>query len=64
MDALTSQIQSATVEMTVLRCTCGDPASHPAQPCPQARAEPRGIVSFWHRNPLRRLAWRLRHPKE
>lgn len=23
-----------------------------------------GVVSYWHRNPLRRWAWRVRHPKK
>ncbi len=63
-------IRSATVEATVIRCGCTDeqkasPAWHARlnKPCPRPRAtEELGMVAYYHKNPLRRLWWRLRHP--
>lgn len=48
------------LEAVVTRCGCGDPAAHAGRICPKPRAiENRGTVSYWHRNPLRRLWWKL-----
>lgn len=62
-----SQPRALEIEARVTRCGC-----HPRQklsptwhgkrgePCPCPRAlEDLGRVAYWHRNPLRRLAWRL-----
>lgn len=38
-------IEQATIEITVLRAS--------------GAREELGVVSYWHRNPLKRLAWRL-----
>lgn len=44
---------------TVVRCTCGEPASHAGIPCPSGRVEQLGLIQFYHRNPLKRWAWWL-----
>ncbi len=44
---------------TVVRCTCGAPASHLGIPCPVGRVEQLGMIQFYHRNPLKRWAWWL-----
>jgi hypothetical protein len=44
VDAKTG-VKQATIEVTILRAN-GD-------------RENLGVVSYWHKNPLRRLAWRL-----
>lgn len=62
----------ATVEAVVTRCGCSDEqkrspewhaAQKPPQPCPNPRkVEDMGVVSFWHRNPLKRLRfWLLKN---
>lgn len=33
-----------TIQAKVLRCRCGDPASHPERVCPQAHEEPEQTV--------------------
>jgi hypothetical protein len=64
--AVTSEVQpvkEASIEATVVRCGCDDPMSHAILqlPCPTPRAtEPLGVVSYWHKNPLRRLAWHVK----
>jgi hypothetical protein len=56
-----AKLQEASVEAVVIRCGCGDPARHRDTPCQQPRAiEDRGVIAYYHRNPLKRLAWRLR----
>lgn len=52
-------LKEASIHAVVIRCGCGDPANiHPGEPCPTPRTtEDRGTVSYYHRNPLRRLAW-------
>ena len=41
-----SKVKEATIEVVVLRA--------------DGRREELGVVSYWHRNPLKRLAWRLK----
>lgn len=59
-------LSESTLEVKIIRCGCGDPDSHngargPATVCPKPRAvEDKGVISYWHRNPLKRWAWRLR----
>lgn len=55
-----SQPTSATVSAVVIRCTCGKPESHAGQVCPKGKAVDLGVISYYHRNPLRRLAWRIK----
>ncbi len=43
----TSHIQEATIEAKVIRAN--------------GTVEDLGVISYWHRNPLRRLWWRLTH---
>ena len=54
--------QEASIGATVIRCGCGDPAgNHPGESCPTPRAtEPLGVISYWHRNPLRRAGWAIK----
>lgn len=61
MAEVTGRLQEASVEAVVLRCGCGAPAEHPDEVCPRAWAEPLGVVSYWHSNPLRRWLWAARH---
>ena len=42
-----SKVEQASIAATVIR--------------KDGTREELGIVSYWHRNPLRRLWWRLRH---
>jgi hypothetical protein len=43
----TSQVKSASIEAVVIRA--------------DGTREDLGEISYWHRNPLRRFWWRLRH---
>jgi hypothetical protein len=55
-----SGIKSAELGLTVTRCGCGDPDQHRGSVCPRPRAvEQLGTVAYWHRNPLKRLLWRV-----
>lgn len=59
--------QEVSVTQTVIRCGCSEAARARADwhawrglPCPNPRElEELGTVAYWHRNPLRRFAWRL-----
>jgi hypothetical protein len=52
------EVKRASVEAQVIRCGCGNPASHVGAHCPRPRkVENRGVVSYWHRNPLKRWWW-------
>lgn len=42
-----SRAREATIEMIVTRA--------------DGTVENLGVVSYWHRNPLKRLAWRIRN---
>jgi len=46
MHVADSKVKQATIEVVVLRAN--------------GTREDLGIVSYWHRNPLKRLAWRLK----
>jgi hypothetical protein len=55
-----SPARRATIEAVVTRCGCGNPAGHAGRVCPNPRqVENRGVVSFYHRNPFKRLWWKL-----
>ena len=57
---VTERAREAVIEARVIRCGCGEPAAHIGSICPRPRRiEDRGAVAYWHKNPLRRLAWRL-----
>ena len=45
-DLTAKSVQKATIEATVIRA--------------DGTREELGVVSYYHRNPLKRLAWRLR----
>jgi hypothetical protein len=48
-----------TIQAVVIRCDCGEPASHPDAPCPAGRPVDLGRIAYWHRNPIRRLVYWL-----
>jgi hypothetical protein len=52
-------VQEASVRAVVTRCGCGDPASHPEAVCPKGVTEDLGVVSYYHRNPFKRLAFEV-----
>jgi hypothetical protein len=45
-----SGAREATIEMTVTRA--------------DGTVEHLGVVSYWHRNPFKRLWWRIRNPSK
>lgn len=51
--------QSGSIEGVVIRCTCGHPESHVGEVCPQGKRINYGTMSYYHRNPLRQLAWNV-----
>lgn len=60
-------LRQVTLEGGVIRCTCtadekAADAWHGAhnQPCPHGVVVPLGELAHWHRNPLKRWAWRAR----
>lgn len=67
---LKQSIKRASTEARVIRCGCtpeqkASPAWHARlnQVCPNPRdEEDLGTVAYYHRNPLMRLWWRLKHP--
>lgn len=55
-----AKAREARIDITVIRCGCGNPTSHTGQHCPRPRQiEDHGTVSYYHRNPLRRWWWHL-----
>lgn len=57
------EIQEAKLKAVVTRCGCDDPMSHAKDnlPCPRPRqVENLGLVSYWHRNPLMMLGWKIK----
>ena len=59
-----AKIKSIEFQNVVLRCGCGNPDSHskldPPRPCPTPRKTvDHGTVSYYHRNPLKRVKWWL-----
>jgi len=55
MSLITAQASSqASLQAVVIRCKCGDPASHTGETCPAGQAEQQGTISFHHKD------WRVR----
>lgn len=60
-------VRMASTAAVVVRCGCSDeqksaPGWHGNhnQVCPNPRArEDLGTIAYWHRNPLKRAAWRI-----
>jgi hypothetical protein len=50
-------VNETLIDAVIVRCTCGDPASHPGAPCPQGVRQDLGTIAYWHKNPLRRFWW-------
>jgi hypothetical protein len=57
---VSSSVEQASISAVVTRCTCGNPAAHIPDPCPGGTAEDRGVIAYYHRNPIKRLLWRIR----
>lgn len=60
------RVEEAEMRAVVTRCGCGDPLTiherinGELQPCPTPRAvENKGRISYYHKNPLRRMAWAI-----
>jgi len=58
-----AKIDEASVSAVVIRCGCNDGGlNHQGRPCHSPRkVENRGVISYYHRNPLRRWAWAIKH---
>ncbi len=55
-----ANVREMALDAVIIRCGCGEPASHLEAVCPRPRAvEDQGTIAFTSRNPLRRLQWRL-----
>lgn len=52
--------ESAQIDAVVIRCGCGNPDSHKGEVCPKGKPVNLGTIAYFHRNPLRRLAWELK----
>ncbi|MEA2704742.1 MAG: hypothetical protein QOD63_2687 [Actinomycetota bacterium] len=50
MKVATKSLTQSTIEAVIIRA--------------DGTREDQGIVAYWHRNPLRRWAWRLRHRRK
>lgn len=61
-DVQTRLVLEQKVTGTILRCHCGPQgtAIHRGVDCPHAERIELGTLSYWHRNPLRRMAFRAR----
>jgi hypothetical protein len=56
----TARPRMQSVSAVIIRCGCGAPLTHLSVRCPKPlRIEDLGTVAYWHRNPLRRLWYRL-----
>lgn len=49
----------AEVSAIVTRCACGAPKSHAGAVCPRGIVVDYGKLAYYHKNPLRRFAWRI-----
>lgn len=57
-----ARFKEASIAATVIRCTCAaNEQSHTGAPCPRGRSEPLGVISYYHKNPLKRWLWAARH---
>lgn len=45
--SVNEKAREASIELVVIRA--------------DGRREELGVVSYWHRNPIRRIAWRIKH---
>ena len=58
--AVNAQRKSQVLKAVVVRCGCGQPASHAGSVCPRPKkSEDLGVIAFWHRNLLLRLAYKF-----
>ena len=51
-----SKVKEMSIEATVIRCRCGHPETHPDTVCPVGESRWLGIIQYWHRNPIKRIA--------
>lgn len=52
-----SKAKEVSLSATVIRCRCGNPDGHRGATCPQGVEENLGAISYWSRNPFKRLAY-------
>jgi hypothetical protein len=50
-------ISEASISAVIIHCNCDNPPSHLGEPCPTGLLEELGVVSYYHKNPLKRLIW-------
>jgi hypothetical protein len=44
----------------IIRCACNAPQTHAGQVCPRGQIVDLGLLSYWHRNPIKRIIGRLK----
>jgi len=55
-------VKEASFKAIILRCTCKpEKMKHSGKPCPRAKAVDLGVVSYYHKNPIRRLIWEVKN---
>lgn len=58
--AVPDKVKMAEFHAVVIRCGCGDPASHAGQVCPKPKQlENLGKVASYYRNPITRILKRI-----
>lgn len=68
MPDATVNAEEISIAAVVIRCGCGDPLNihgwdnGELLPCPKpAGSEDRGVIAYYHKNPIKRWAWHLRN---
>jgi len=58
-----SGVKQLSIRAKVIRCKCSNPKQHAdaGLVCPEGVSEGTRVVAYWHRNPLRRLAFRIKN---
>ncbi len=61
-----AQVKSSQIEATVYRCQHNDICSEDGRqrPCMMCKPVNLGVISYYHRNPLKRAAWRVNQLKQ
>lgn len=49
--------KEVSLSAVVTRCHCGNPDGHRGAVCPQGVVEDKGVISYYSRNPFKRLAY-------
>lgn len=53
------KVKQQQIDAVVIRCGCGKPHSHAGKVCPKGKREDHGTIAYWHKNPLRRLWFKI-----